>query len=293
MVRKGLRSHWQPRREAQDVDVHLTTEPQSQIASGILEVRDTDPITGVVDVVYANQASASRRAKTVWHRTLHDAGVGGTAVVEGLVGSRVFDYPKSVYAVRDTLDILTRHKPAAVVLDFFAGSGTTLHSLAMLNDEDGGSRQCFLVTNNEVGPDRQKQLTASGLSSIDPEWQQESIFNHVTRPRVEAAILGERSDGTPIPASLKNANGSPMFRGLDSSVEMFELTYEDPDLVSLGRKFEAIAPLLWLKAGALGPRIDKPSWNGLCPTTVRTGSSSTRIIGGSSSMPSLPELNQI
>jgi adenine-specific DNA-methyltransferase len=47
-----------------------------------------------------------------------------------------------------------------------------------------------------------------------------------------------------------------MSDGLAENVEFFELTYEDPALVSLGRRFEAIAPLLWLKAGAQGTRID-------------------------------------
>ncbi|MEU0570316.1 DNA methyltransferase [Nonomuraea sp. NPDC005983] len=238
---------------------YLTTEPQNQIASGILEIKSVDPVTGVVDVVYANEASTSRRVKTVWHRTAHDAGVGGTAVVEGLVGERAFDYPKSVYAVRDTLDLLTRHKKKAIIVDFFAGSGTTLHATAMLNAEDGGLRQCILVTNNEVGPERQRQLRDQGYTSVDDEWQSQGIFRHVTRPRVEAAILGRRADGSSIPATLKNANGSPMLVGLLENVEFFDLTYEDPDLVSLGRKFEAVAALMWLKAGARGERINKAS----------------------------------
>ena len=48
-----------------------------------------------------------------------------------------------------------------------------------------------------------------------------------------------------------------MSEGLDENVEFFDLTYEDPALVSLGRRFEAIAPLLWLKSGAQGARIDQ------------------------------------
>ncbi|MEV2241912.1 DNA methyltransferase [Micromonospora sp. NPDC049891] len=250
---------------------YLTTEPQNQIAAGILEIRSVDPVTGVVDAVYANNASSSRRVKTVWHRTMHDAGVGGTAVVEGLVGSRAFDYPKSVYAVRDTLDLLTRHKPDAVIVDFFAGSGTTLHAAAMLNQEDGGQRQCVLITNNEVGPERQRQLAAEGYTPADERWQSEGIFGRVTRPRVEAAILGNRADGTPVPPSLKNADGSLMSAGLNENVEFFDLTYEDPDLVSLGKKFAVVAPLLWLKAGGRGGRIDKVSETWTLPEAARYG----------------------
>jgi adenine-specific DNA-methyltransferase len=49
-----------------------------------------------------------------------------------------------------------------------------------------------------------------------------------------------------------------MSDGFEENAEFFTLTYEDPDLVGLGRRFEAIAPLLWLKAGGQGIRIDKP-----------------------------------
>ena len=49
---------------------------------------------------------------------------------------------------------------------------------------------------------------------------------------------------------------SPMAEGLEENAIFFDLTYEDPDLISLGRKFEAIAPLLWLKAGGCGAILD-------------------------------------
>jgi adenine-specific DNA-methyltransferase len=42
------------------------------------------------------------------------------------------------------------NKPNALVVDFFAGSGTTLHAVNLLNAEDGGNRRCVMVTNNEV-----------------------------------------------------------------------------------------------------------------------------------------------
>lgn len=236
---------------------YLTSEPQAQIVSGFLEIRDRDPETGVVDVVYANKGSQSRRVKTVWHRTNHDAGVGGTAVVEGLLGERAFEYPKSVYAVRDTLDMLTRHKPDAVILDFFAGSGTTLHATAMLNAQDGGRRRSILVTNNEVGIATQTTLRAQGLRPGDADWEREGIFEHVTRPRVEAAVFGNRPDGTPITARLKNADGSLMSDGFEENVEFFELTYLDAGQVEVNLAFAGIAPLLWLRAGGRGPIIEE------------------------------------
>lgn len=58
-----------------------------------------------------------------------------------------FDYPKSVSLIQYLCSIATDTN--STVLDFFAGSGTTLHAVMQLNKEDGGKRQCILVTNNE------------------------------------------------------------------------------------------------------------------------------------------------
>lgn len=61
---------------------------------------------------------------------------------------QVFSYPKSLYAVMDCIRAMTEKKNA-LVLDFFAGSGTTGHAILELNKEDGGNRQFILCTNNE------------------------------------------------------------------------------------------------------------------------------------------------
>lgn len=62
-------------------------------------------------------------------------------------GKKVFDNPKPCSVISRILDFST--KKNSIVLDFFAGSGTTLHATMMLNAEDAGDRQCILVTNNE------------------------------------------------------------------------------------------------------------------------------------------------
>ncbi|MBR6465655.1 MAG: site-specific DNA-methyltransferase [Bacteroidales bacterium] len=59
-----------------------------------------------------------------------------------------FPYPKAISVAKYLLNNICRLKDA-LILDFFAGSGTTLHATMMLNAEDGGNRQCILVTNNE------------------------------------------------------------------------------------------------------------------------------------------------
>ena len=60
---------------------------------------------------------------------------------------KVFDNPKDENIISDLLQFSSTSK--AIILDFFAGSGTTLHATMQLNAEDGGNRQCILVTNNE------------------------------------------------------------------------------------------------------------------------------------------------
>jgi len=62
---------------------------------------------------------------TNWNRPSHDAQQYGTKVVNALLGNRTFPYPKSLYAVEDALRFFVGGKPNAVVVDFFAGSGTT------------------------------------------------------------------------------------------------------------------------------------------------------------------------
>lgn len=65
------------------------------------------------------------------------------------MGIRGFSYPKPVSLIRYLVSFYPRQD--ALVLDFMAGSGTTLHAVMALNAADGGTRQCILVTNNENG----------------------------------------------------------------------------------------------------------------------------------------------
>jgi adenine-specific DNA-methyltransferase len=171
---------------------------------------------------------------------------------------RKFPFPKSLYAVEDTLRFFVADKPEAVVLDFFSGSGTTAHAVMRLNKQDGGCRQCISVTNNEVGADEQKRLRAEGLRPGDPEWEQWGICDYITKPRIEAAITGRTPEGDPIKGDYKFTDEFPMVEGFEENAEFFTLTYEAPRTVAHHYAFEAIAPLLWLRAGARGRRIDKP-----------------------------------
>ena len=91
-----------------------------------------------------------------------------------------FDFPKPVGLIKYLIQL---HGDAdGIIVDFFAGTGTTLHAVAEINATDGGTRQCILVTNNENG-----------------------ICRDVTHPRIKAALTGKWADKQkhdPLPGSL-------------------------------------------------------------------------------------------
>jgi adenine-specific DNA-methyltransferase len=112
------------------------------------------------------------------------------------------------------------------------------------------------VTNNEVSADEAARLRSRGLNPGDLDWETLGICQHITIPRIRAAFTGITPDRERVNGEYKFTDEFPMSDGFDENVEFFDLTYEDGAVVSLGRRFEAIAPLLWLKAGAFGTRID-------------------------------------
>ncbi len=126
-----------------------------------------------------------------------------------------------------------------------------------LNRQDGGQRQCISVTNNEVAADEQKALRERGLRPGDAEWEKHGICDYITKPRVAAAITGNTPDGEPVKGDYKFTDEFPIAEGFEENAEFFTLTYEAKDAVNHNLAYARIAPLLWLRAGARGKRIDK------------------------------------
>ncbi len=87
--------------------------------------------------------------KTVWTDSKYSANNHGTQLLNQILSNGSFAFPKSLYAVRDSLIAASNENQSAIVLDFFAGSGTTGHAVLSLNKEDGGNRKFILCTNNE------------------------------------------------------------------------------------------------------------------------------------------------
>ena len=198
--------------------------------------------------------------KRVWNVPSHNAEKGGTRILSKLIPGRRFPYPKSLYAVEDILRFFLAGTRDAVVLDFFAGSGTTAHAVMRLNLLDKGRRQCICITNNEVSPDEADQLRRQGLRPRDPEWERWGICEYISKPRLEAAMTGVTPNGEPIEGEYEYTDEFPFADGFDENVEFFTMTYEAPRPVAHNRAFEAIAPLLWLRAGSQGRRIEK-AWH--------------------------------
>ena len=179
-----------------------------------------------------------------------------------MLGEKRFTFPKSLYAVEDALRFFVYSKPEALIVDFFAGSGTTLHAVNLLNAEDNGKRRCILVTNNEVSIDEVKSLSEKGYKPGDDEWEKLGIARHVTWPRTVCSIKGQNIKGEPLEGNYQE-NNTPMSKGFKANAAFFKLGFLDKTSVALGRQLGELFPILWLKAGAHGscPKIQEEKTN--------------------------------
>jgi adenine-specific DNA-methyltransferase len=121
--------------------------------------------------------------KTIWSDKEYNSNIYGTKLLKKIIPDCGFNFPKSFYNTKDCIGAVITPKNA-IVLDFFAGSGTTGHATLELNEQDGGNRRFILCTNNE-----------------------NNICEEVTYERVKTVITGKRKDGSdyaePKQASLK------------------------------------------------------------------------------------------
>ena len=189
-----------------------------------------------------------------WWIASHDATEFGSKLLNKMIGKR-FSFPKSLYAVHDAIRFFVANKPDALIVDFFAGSGTTLHAINLLNAEDGGHRRCIIVTNNEVSDAEAKEMAKRGLKPGDDEWEKLGIARYVTWPRTVCSIEGHDVNGNPLKGNYLGID-IPMADGFKANAAYFKLGFLDKNAVALGRQFKEMLPTLWIKAGA----------HGACPT---------------------------
>lgn len=183
MGRDGLERVWRNTR----------TAVRDGIADKTLALRCTANDT-VVQVIAGERKAVPIRS--IWSGARYNAGEQGTNLVEALTGVE-FPYPKSIYTVLDCLKAAVGNRPDAIVLDFFGGSGTTAHALQLLNESDDGQRQAIIVTNNELGEPKERELSAAGVRPYEDAWERHGICRAVTYPRLANAIMGERG-GEPV-----------------------------------------------------------------------------------------------
>lgn len=204
---------------------------------------------GSVEAKYHSEGTTP--PKRVWNMKTHNAETYGTNILNAIIGKR-FDYPKSLYAVHDSLRFYVERKKDALIIDFFSGSGTTLHAVNLLNAEDGGHRRCIMVTNNEVSEAEAKVLMKQGIKPSDEEWEKLGIARYVTWPRTVCSIEGHDVNGNPLKGNYLGSN-IPMADGFKTNAAYFKLGFLDKVSIRIGRQFREMLPILWMKAGCFGP----------------------------------------
>jgi adenine-specific DNA-methyltransferase len=150
--------------------------------------------------------------RTVWQDSRYDANEYGTKLVHALVPKTHFDFPKSVYNTYDCIAPILYERKDAIILDFFAGSGTTGHAVSLLNKEDNGSRKFILCTNNENG-----------------------IAQEVCYPRIRAVIKGHKDypDITGIPSNLKYFKTTFVKKTISKDSLKIRITWECTEMLCL------------------------------------------------------------
>ncbi len=139
---------------------------------GLDTIRDNlDRITiiedeGVYDLFVTHEMTVP---KTVWKGGEYDAGSYGNTLLTNILGTKSFDFPKSINTVVRCVKLATDNIKNGCVLDFFAGSGTTGHAVINLNRDDGGHRKYILI---EMG----------------------EYFNTVTKLRIQKVIYSMDTD---------------------------------------------------------------------------------------------------
>ena len=144
------------------------------------------------------QEGRAKVPTTAWSKPSNNATSYGTDILNKIFVDERFNYPKSLYAVMDCLTLFLANKPNAIIVDFFAGSGTTFHAVNLMNMMDGGDRRCIMVTNNELSNADEASLTSKGYQKGDPEWEELGIAKYVTWPRTACCINGVDINGNPI-----------------------------------------------------------------------------------------------
>ena len=232
----------------------LTSGEIAKVEQGIYEIQGYAEDGSII----SNNEVRDIMPGTQWRIKAHDATRHGTDLLTKFLPGRQFPYPKSLYAVHDVISFFVANKRNALIIDFFAGSGTTLHAVNLLNREDGGERRCIIVTNNEIGGTEEEELINKGVKRGSKEWEAAGIARYVTWPRTICTIKGEDINGNKVRGNYLTYSDEEISiaDGFKANVAYYKLAFLDKTAVALGMQFKEMLPLLWMKSGAVGPCPD-------------------------------------
>lgn len=150
-----------------------------KVESGELEVIGKEP--NAPTLVFGKNKTVGSEIPTIWaEKDFYTTK--GTSGLKDILGEKRFSYPKPLELITEILRAISKEN--SIVLDFFAGSGTTGHAVIELNAEQHSNRRFILCTNNEG-----------------------NICKSVTYPRIKTVITGRRDDGSEyamsLPANIK------------------------------------------------------------------------------------------
>ena len=154
------------------------------------------------EIIILHKYREQQVIKNLWMDKKYFPEFQGTNLLKNLLGENLFSYPKSLYAVLDTLKIMTGNND--IILDFFSGSGTTAHAVLELNKQDNGNRKFILV-------------------------EQMDYVENVTVKRMEK-VIEKHSEGDFIYCELKAYNEAFMERiqSAESTEQLLEIWREMP-----------------------------------------------------------------
>lgn len=209
------------------VGYYLSSGQEASFYKGLYTIVGTDS-DGAYVLELKDESNNEVRPLTIWNKKSHSASEYGTTLINKIIGSGRFSFPKSLYAVHDAIRFFVANNPNALILDFFSGSGTTLHAVNLLNKEDGGHRRCIMVTNNEVSAEEEKAFRAKGLHKGDEEWEKFGIARYVNWPRTKCSILGVDVNGNPIQGDYITSNTEE--KVVKRSIKQISLDLRDDSL---------------------------------------------------------------
>lgn len=243
----------------------LSNRPVMYIRSGMAKRIENGEVSnnginslGVLEVDSFEGAQV-QGARSQWNNISHDASLHGTNLNKLIMPDRKFPYPKSLFAVEDTLRWYLLEKKDAVVLDFFAGSGTTTHAVMRLNKQDNGRRISISITNNALSDSEHKRLIDKNNYPGSSEYESQGIFEMITKPRIVAALTGVATNGEKIKGKYGYTDIFPMSDGFSENVKLFNFELSNSDDISRNKSFGKIAPLLWMISGSVGSVIEEVS----------------------------------